>query len=400
MKNKEPKIELVELDKLIPYARNPRVNDHAVDSMASAIKEFGFRVPIIAKSDGTIVDGHLRLKSAKKLGLKAVPVMNADDMSEAQIKAFRLNVNRMAELADWDTELLKIELDDLKTDFNLDDLGFNAEYLNELNLDLSLDDDSTSNSEPSEADDQIPEVEDNIHNVKLGDIYQLGNHRIMCGDSTDKESVDKLLDGVNVEMVYTDPPYGINLNTDYSSMSKKVGGSFDRNVSNKKKILNDNQPFDASFLIGMCKDVFLWGADYYRDTIPMGGSWVVWDKKTTEGLQKMYGADFELLWSKKKYNQSILRCTWASMFGHNKKDDGSSKVHPTQKPVKLHQMFFEKYVNPKTVLDLFIGSGSTLIACEKTDRKCFGMELDPHYVSVIIERWQNYTGQKAVKLND
>ena len=193
MKNKEPKIELVELDKLIPYARNPRVNDHAVDSMASAIKEFGFRVPIIAKSDGTIVDGHLRLKSAKKLGLKAVPVMNADDMSEAQIKAFRLNVNRMAELADWDTELLKIELDDLKTDFNLDDLGFDAEYLNELNLDLSLDDDG----EPPEF---TPNIQDQNNEFKEETEFCL---KITCASDDERQDLFEELNirGIKVKAI-------------------------------------------------------------------------------------------------------------------------------------------------------------------------------------------------------
>ena len=190
--------ETWKIDRCIDYARNPRKNDHAVDRVAAAIREFGFRVPIVAKSDGTVVDGHLRLKAAKKLGITEVPVILADDMSEAQIKAFRLSVNKVAELAEWDIDFLKLELQDL------DELGF------DLTL-TGFDTDELANllADPAEGltdDDAVPEVPAVPVTVE-GDVWLLGRHRLMCGDSTSIDAVERLMAGRKADMVFTSPPY-------------------------------------------------------------------------------------------------------------------------------------------------------------------------------------------------
>ena len=371
--------EVWKIDRCIDYARNPRKNDHAVDKVAAAIREFGFRVPIVAKSDGTVVDGHLRLKAAKKLGLDEVPVILADDMSEAQIKAFRLSVNKVAELAEWDIDLLKLEIFDLK----------------EMDFDLSLtgfDDDELANflAEPAEGltdDDAVPDVPAIPVTVE-GDVWLLGRHRLMCGDSTSIDAVDRLMDGRKADFVYMDPPYGMNLNTDYARTNRVKGKTY-------SSVIGDDQDFDPSFFLEYFKearDHFWWGADYYCQTLPKGGSWVVWDKKKDD-LDESIGTGYELCWSMNSHKRMIARFLWS---GFTAKERNENRVHPTQKPIALHEWFFERWGKPAdTVVDLFGGSGSTLIACEKTARDCRMMELDPKYCDVIITRWQDFTGQQA-----
>lgn len=184
--------ETWDIEKLIPYDRNPRVNDHAVDKIASAIKEYGFRVPIVAKSDGLIVDGHLRFKAARRLGLTEIPVILADDLTDAQIKAFRLSVNKMAELATWDEEMLAIEMQELHNiGYDLDLIGFTPEELEEM--DINLEGSLEAIIDESKADD-VPEVVENPV-IKLGDLIELGNHRLLCGDSTKEDDVKKLMGG-------------------------------------------------------------------------------------------------------------------------------------------------------------------------------------------------------------
>lgn len=381
---------------LIEYARNPRKNDHAVDKVAAAIREFGFRVPILAKSDKTVIDGHLRLKAAKKLGLEAVPVMLCDDMTDAQIKAFRISVNRVAEFAEWDDDLLRIELDELaEMGFDLSLTGFNEDELGDLlNLELLPEYEEDADGEVIE-----PPAEPK---TKEGDVWILGKHRLMCGDSTSIDAVDQLMDGNKVDMVFTDPPYGMNLDTDYSSMKSemfkgKTGGA------EYSKVIGDNEDFSPELIntvfasFGYCKEIFLWGADYYAELLPEknSGSWVVWDKRLDDSADKMYGSCFELCWSKSKHKRDIARVKWAGIFGMEKEHD-KKRVHPTQKPVNLITWFFDKWGKDSiSVVDLFGGSGSTLIACEKTNRKAYLMELDPKYCDVIINRWQTLTGQEA-----
>lgn len=219
-------------------------------------------------------------------------------------------------------------------------------------------------------------------------------HRLLCGDSTDKADVEKLMDGEKADMVFTDPPYGIDLDTDYDSRYKQKGNKY-------RKIENDNKGFDPRFILNQAfpktKEVFLWGAHNYAHLLPPGSkhTYVCWDK-SNEGQDRARTIDFELCWSKNRHKQAIVRKLWK---GYTAKEKGELRVHPTQKPVEVCEWFFERWGKGLTnVVDLFGGSGSTLIACEKTNRKCFMSEIDPHYCSVIIERWQNFTGKKAQTL--
>ena len=378
---------------LIPYEKNPRFNDEAVKYVANSIKEFGFKVPIIVDKNNVIVAGHTRYKACKELGIKNVPVIIADDLNEEQIKAFRLADNKVSEKAEWNFELLQEELEDL--DIDMSGFGF------DIDLDVE--------EEKEIIEDDVPEVPEEPK-AKLGDIYQLGNHRLMCGDSTSEEDVAKLMNGVKADMVFTDPPYGMNLDTDFSGMKSKIfkggnGGNF-----YEEGIVDTFTPDMLKTIFDLdIKETFIWGANYFAELLPNrnNGSWIVWDKRANGNddieedysSDKMYGSCFELCWSKSKHKQDIARIKWAGMFGMEKQDT-HTRVHPTQKPIALCEWFIKRYSNDNNaILDLFGGSGSTLIACEQLNRKCYMMELDPHYIDVIIQRWENFTGEKAVKIN-
>jgi len=258
----------------------------------------------------------------------------------------------------------------------------------------------------TEGEDDIPEIPKESR-VRLGDLYQLGGHRLLCGDCTVKENVERLMNGEKADMVFTDPPYGMNLNTDYSSMGKS-----DHNYA---KVIGDNVDFEPGYifdLFGYCKEIFLFGADYYCERIPKknDGSWVVWDKRQSDRLDipttldKSFGSCFELVWSKGKHKRDIARFVWCAGLGEGKEEErigrnnSPKRVHSTQKPIDLCSWFFERWgKDAMNIWDGYLGSGSTLIACEKTNRKCFGMEIDPTYVSVILDRWAKFTGKDPVR---
>jgi len=274
-------------------------------------------------------------------------------------------------------------------EFDLEILsGWDEIELEDWGFDVSVFEDMEP--EPTEGltgDDEIPEPEEPI--CKTGDLWQLGRHRLLCGDATKKEDVERLMDGNKADMVFTDPPYGMNLDTDYTTMGAKS--------QKHKKVIGDDKPF-VWFDIG-AKEQFWFGADYYIETIQRDydnlGSWFVWDKYPTDQNDKRFGSAFELIWSKQNHQRKIIRIGSLNV-GHHKRE---AIVHPTQKPSDLICKFLEDYSTAGQIIwDGFLGSGSTLIACEKTNRKCYGMEIDPHYCDVIIKRWEDYTGEKAVKL--
>lgn len=386
-----------ETDRLIAYARNPRENDHAVDALASAIREFGFRVPIIAKSDGTIVDGHLRLKAAVKLGIDTVPVMLADDMTEAQVKAFRINVNRMAELANWDMDMLKLEIDDLvNMDFDLDLLGFDDEFL--IDLDLGMDE-----VEGLTDEDEVPGAPE-TPTSKRGDIWILGSHRVMCGDSIAINDAERLMDGNKVDMVFTDPPYGVDYDGGHAVNGKR-----------RDKLQNDrdSEIYEAVMpvIYIVSKDgaaVYLWFADSKSAAVTAAVTAARYDIRNTLIWNKNV-AQFGAIGAQyKTKHEPCLYCFkrgkapfWAGPNNEVSVWDISrctkNEHHPTQKPVELAERAFgNSSKSGDVILDLFGGSGSTLIACEKTNRNCYMMELSENYVDVIIKRWQNFTGKEAV----
>ena len=384
------------IKELIPYDKNPRKNDQSVDKVANSIKEFGFKVPIVVDKNNIIVCGHTRYKAAKKLKLAVVPCVVADDLTDEQIKAYRLADNKVGEDSEWDIDLLGEELDGI-FDIDMSDFGFDL---------------SEEEEEIEVIEDEIPEEVEPI--AKQGDIWQLGRHRLMCGDSTSITDVEKLMNGNKADMIYTDPPYGMNLDTDFSGMKNNLDFAKEKNFTGGKKydqgIVDDFNPEMINTIITLdVKETFLWGADYFAELLPNknDGSWVVWDKRANGNdnieeeysSDKMYGSCFELCWSRNKHKRDIARVKWAGVFGTEQEFD-HKRHHPTQKPVKLSEWFIKRYSKEDdNVLDLFGGSGSTLIACEQLDRNCFMMELDPHYVDVIIARWEQFTGQKAVLLN-
>jgi DNA modification methylase len=386
------------LDRLVPYARNPRKNDHAVDKVAAAIHEFGFRVPVIAKSDGTVVDGHLRLKAAQKLGLETVPVLLADDMTETQIKAFRISVNRMAELAEWDTELLALELEDLRLDdFDIDLTGFDAGELDALMDEMA----GGSGTEGLTDPDDVPEPP--VEPVsKPGDVWLLGRHRLMCGDSTDAAQVGILLAGGVADMLWTDPPYGVSY----------VGKTADA-------LTIENDSLDDVQLTDFLRSAFACAFQHSR----AGAAWYVaapagpLHQCFSETLKEIGVWRQTLNWVKNTfalgrsdyhYRHEPIFYGWKPGDAHYFVDDRTQDTilefnkpsrngeHPTMKPVELIEYCIGNSSKPGwMVLDLFGGSGSTLIACEKTGRINRSMELDPKYCDVIVKRWQEFTGQTA-----
>ena len=387
-------IERCPLDSLMVDPKNARKHDKKnLESIKGSLKRFGQAEPLVVqKSTNRIIGGNGRIEAMKALGWTHADCVLLD-VDDKKAKALAIALNRTAELADWNLDILSDVLSSLKDDFDLGEIGFDESDLAKFIIE-----------EPKQGlidDDEIP---DNVETrCKSGDLWILGDHRLLCGDSTDVLQVERLMGGEKADMVFTDPPYGIDLDTSYQDLSKaEHGHAKTRSKNNFTKIEGDNCLFNPDFLLGFFKDIkeiFLWGANYYALGIHdyYNGSWVVWDKRGTEELDKMFGSQFELCWSKSKHRHEIARVTWSSFFGHSKKDDGEKKVHPTMKPVKLIEWFFERWGKSNDlVVDLFLGSGSTLIACEKTGRKCRGSEIDPHYCSVVLERWEKFSGKKAV----
>lgn len=407
----EMQIEYWDIDRLIPYSRNPRRNDDAVPKMAGLIKEFGFKVPVVIRSDGEVIDGHLRLKAARQLGMEKVPVVLADEWTPAQVKAFRLAVNRSAEWAEWDDELLKLELDDLKLeDFDLDLIGFE---------DVALDD---GGAEGLTDPDEVPQLDEKTTISKNGDIWLLGRHRLMCGDSTDAGSVALLMAGEKADLLLTDPPYGVNI---VKGGAAAIGGA--KPFGSKKGVVSGEKPRELKF--GAARDKndkaiigatvyhaiigdestetaqksytiakensevqVIFGGNYFTDFLPPSRCWYVWDKGQPDGTPF---AQVELAWVSKDGNARIFHRLWSGLCREgDRKTEGLKRIHPTQKPVSLCCDIIQE-VECESVLDLFGGSGSTLIACEQLDKKCYCMEMADYYVDVIIRRWQDFTGKEA-----
>ena len=394
-------IKYLETNKILPYVNNPRKNLNA-DKVASSIKEFGFQQPIVVDKEMIIIVGHTRHQAAKLLGLEKVPVLVAD-LPPTKAKAYRIADNRLNEDSEWDMGLLNIEFTDLlDNNFEMENLGFDDKELERLIV---------GDEKGLTDDDEVPELPKEPK-AKLGDIYQLGEHRLMCGDSTKESDIIKLMNGQKAEMVFTDPPYGMFLETDYSKIKgseKSIGFKGNKKGNKYNKILGDNEDFTDLLISNIfknfkyCKEIFIWGSDYFVDLLPnygKDGSWFVWNKRSSEAQQKGIGNCFELLWSKKKHKRIVYNFEW---FGFLSKDDpkeARNRLHPSMKPTILLTKIIQSYSEKNNLIaDIYLGSGSTLIACEKTNRKCFGMELDPIYVDVIIKRWEDYTGKKAELIN-
>lgn len=381
-----PAYKTVSVKTLIPYARNSRTHSpQQVDKIAASIREFGFLNPIIVDGESGIIAGHGRVMAAQKLGLADLPVIEASHLTEAQRRAYVIADNRLALDAGWDNDLLKVELQDLDTQgFDLSLTGFDAgEIANFL----------AEETEGLTDEDAVPEVPAVPVTVE-GDVWVLGRHRLMCGDSTSIDAVDKLMAGRKADMVFTDPPYGVEFQSNMRTKSAK----FD-------VLKNDDTFLDIAPIIEACSTgwVFVWTSwkvqTKWIDQFQSMGyptNIVVWHNPGggIGDLKRTFSSDYEvaLVWHR---GAELCGKRIGSVWTVNK-DGASTYVHPTQKPVALAVEALDKTTRASaSVLDLFGGSGSTLIACEKTARDCRMMELDPKYCDVIVKRWQEFTGQQA-----
>jgi len=377
------------VDALKPWTDNPRKNKGAIEHVAESIKRFGFASPIIARAeDKTIIAGHTRFEAAKKLGLDSVPVRYLD-LDPADSRLLALADNKIGEIAEWDEEKLeKVMQELLEEGLSLDGLGWDDDELSKIVDELK---------QEEIEEDEVPEAdEEGEPDSKLGEVYELGEHRLICGDSTLSETWDKLMQGERADMVFTDPPYGMFLDTDYtkikgSKLAKIKGGG-----KKYKKVIGDHNDFKPELITSIlnifssCKEIFLWGADYYSEYLKdkNNGSWIVWDKRGSEDADKIIGSCFELCWSKQKHKREIARFTWIGAFGQK---DAKNRIHPTQKPIKLVRWFFDRYGKEEDIIvDGYGGSGSTLIAAAQTKRRARLVELDPKYCDVIRRRWTQY----------
>jgi len=393
------KIEIADINTIKPYENNPRkLSEKAIETVAMSLKEYGFRQPIVVDKDRIIVVGHTRFRASKKLGFKEVPITIADNLTPEQINAYRIADNRTSEESEWDDELLKMEIKDLEDkDFNLDLLGFNEDQLNDLLFE---------EKQGLTDEDETPEPpEEPI--TKLGDIWKLGKHKLICGDSTEENTFKNLFNDNKADLIFTDPPY----NVDYSG----------RGENNLGKIKNDNMS-ENDFIDFLYKNFNLM-SDYLKslgciyvchpdsqskpkiafelnfEKFFKKSSTIIWDKGNAGMGWQDYRSQHEPIlygWKEGQGKHSFYGDRKNTSIWNVKRDNVTGYKHPTQKPVALSQKaVLNNSKEDDIVFDSFLGSGSTLIACEKTNRKCYGIELDPKYCDVIVKRWENFTGLKA-----
>ena len=411
--NKNLEIKYWRIADIVPYARNPRKNDKALERMVASIREFGFRVPLLIRSNGDIVDGHLRLKAAQKLGMTELPVILCDDWSDAQVKAFRLLVNRSVNWAEWDEELVALELEELKElDFDLSLTGFEP---------IEIDNFLVDESKEQEADvvQQLPV----IPVTQIGDLWKCGEHRVLCGDSTDAEAVERLLGERKPRLLVCDPPYGIELDSEWRDRARLNGcGAAEPSYLKKRsaghtetKISGDTRVdwSEAFALVPSLEVAYVWHASKFTREVLDGllrigfqhHQQIIWNKGRAVLTRTLYWFAHEPCWFVRKKN-----APWFGKAGENSTiwDSPSPKFimggsdeqkfdHPTQKPVALmRRPILNHTQRGELVYEPFLGSGTTLVAAEMTERVCCGMELDPKYVDVVIKRWQEMTGKQAV----
>lgn len=364
-------IQPVKVEDLIPYANNARTHsDEQVAQIAASIKEFGWTNPILIDGENGIIAGHGRLAAARKLGMEELPAIQLDRLTKAQKKALILADNKLALNAGWDDALVAIELGELKEmDFDITLTGFSLDEFNALQPE-ELTDGLTD-------EDDVPELPEEPV-TKLGDVWLLGRHRLMCGDSTSIDAVDKLMQGVYPDLIHTDPPYGMNAVSKSSVLKANYGTD----------ILGDDNPDVAKDAFNLINGLYpkakqiWWGANYYCSVLPDSECWLVWDKNNGQSDQ----TDCELAWA--NFRSVVRQFTQSS--------EKTNRVHPTQKPVSLMEWIIKRFnVSAKTIADYFGGSGSTLIAAEKNGIDAYIMEFDAKFCDVIVKRWQDFTGKEA-----
>lgn len=384
--------------------RNYRTHDDRnLKLLKKSLKECGAGRSILIDANGEIIAGNATYKTAKALGTP-VKIIQTDGKELIAVQRTDLATNdkkrkKLALLDNSTSDKVAWDLDNISADFDLSELP-----------ELGLEDLPEIAAETAEVvEDEVPTEEEVETRVKTGDIWKLGEHRLMCGDSTVITDVEKLMNGEKADMVLSDPPYGMHLDTDFSDCIGSIGSIGRKNSTrgNKyKSVIGDNDDFSPDLIttffnnFDYVKEMFLFGADYFAELLPNknNGSWLVWDKRK-ESQADAIGSEFELIWSKNKHKRRMLRFDWFGFLSSKDAKDARNRVHPTQKPVSLLAEIIKQWGNNlQIIVDLFGGSGSTLIACEQLKRKCRMMELDAHYCDVIIQRWENLTGKQAQRI--
>jgi DNA modification methylase len=389
------KIVYKKTEDLIPYARNSRTHDDAqVAQIAASIREFGWTNPILLDGENGIIAGHGRVMAAQKLGETKVPTIELAHMTDIQKQAYIIADNKLALNAGWDEQILALEFDDLKdagydlglTGFSLDEI----EALTPVEVEEGLTD-----------EDAVPEIPDEPI-TKLGDIYKLGNHRLMCGDSTSIDAVDKLMDGQKADMVFTDPPYGVDYDGGHATDKRRT------KLKNDDKTLMYAGALPIAYMAS--KDgaaLYLWFVERFATDVLTAlnecnfqvRTWIIWNKNLAQfgAIGAQYKAKHEpCIYAFKKGKAPFWNGPNNEVTVWDVKRHSKNEFHPTQKPVELPVRAMENSSKGgDIVLDLFGGSGSTLIACEKQNRHARLMELDPKYCDVIVKRWEDFTGKKA-----
>jgi len=394
-------IEYIKVKELQGYEFNTRTHsDEQVDQLAASIGEFGFTNPLLIDGERQIIAGHGRLAAALKIGMEDVPCIVLDHLSEAQRRAYVIADNKLALNAGWDEDLLKLELSALdQIGFDLSVIGFDADELAGLVIDEDIAGGLTD-------EDEVPELAE-IPISKQGDVWLLDNHRVMCGDSTSADDVEKLMDGQKADMVFTDPPYGVSYTGGHNKKKRggiiadtlegdNLTGLFYGALNSALAVVNDNAAFYVWYASGKSIETFA-----SLSNLPLELRAIIQWYKVKSGLgafMSQYIPNCEpcmYLHIKGKSPSWYGATTEKTVWELQRK--GNNEYHPTQKPVELPERAVgNSSKSGDIVLDLFLGSGSTLIGCEKKGRKCYGMELDPKYIDVIIKRWQEYTGKQAV----
>jgi DNA modification methylase len=409
-------IEYWLIAKLKDYERNPRKNDKAVERMVASITEFGFAAPVLARSTGEVVDGHLRLKAARKLGMTEVPVIPCDGWTDAQVKAFRLMVNRSVSWADWDLELLAAEFEELQVmGFDLTLTGFDTREIDAFTL------------QTNPAEDDVPPVPE-VPVSRPGDLWLCGPHRVLCGDATSESDVARLLECLKPFLMVTDPPYGVELDMEWrdraghnemgpaakSYMKQRIEGHTATTISGDTKA----DWSDAFALVPTLDVAYAWHATSHLVEVAVGldrigfhvRQQIIWNKTAAAMSRQAYHWKHEPCWYAVRRGKTAR---WLGSRDQNtiwdaaspKQIMGGSKEgkfdHPTQKPVELmRRPLLNHTKRGELVYDPFLGSGTTLAAAELTQRVCLGLELDPRYVDVVVLRWQTLSGQQATLESD
>ena len=390
-------VEYVDISTIKPYKGNAKEHPkEQIEQIKKSMQEFG-NIDPIGIWHNEIVEGHGRYLALKELGEKTIPIIRLDDLTYEQRRAYALVHNQLTMNSPFDLDTLKVELDNIG-EIDMSEFGFSLDGIGE---------------EPQEVvEDDFDEEPPAEPKAKYGDLYQLGRHKLLCGDSTKIEDVEKLMDGCKADLLLTDPPYGVSIvktgkiggDKPFGSQKGKVGYG----EKGKNKILNCNEYFPIigdettetalkSYEVAKnySKNQILFGGNYFTDFLHPSRCWIVWDKQNTGNF-----ADAELAWTSFEKSVKMYHFMWNGLMrAGDRKAEGQRRMHPTQKPVGLMADIIKDFIQDgNAVLDCFGGSGSTLIACEQMGKTCYMMELSPNYVDVIINRWETFTGKKAVKI--